>query len=342
MGRVVRAEGRPRGDDAVYPFFQRGWREDSRVCGNDCVFAVNPEMSRGRPPRVRERLRVRGEPRDVEGKTPACAGTTCAAVESASSWIGRPPRVRADDWDMASRIDCSRGRPPRVRGRPRAGRPETRGEGKISACAGTTGGPRRTGPRSAEDPRVCGDDFIASPNPAIPTGRPPRVRGRLHMRFKVGLPLGRPPRARGGPKARAVARWEYGRPPRVRGRLLAQSFGRALPGKTPARAGTTLRPDSSAGNAVEDPRACGDDAPESDVLVRPTEDPRACGDDNPTGWDCTGGRKTPARAGTTRSRRSRDPRRRKTPARAGTTTTGRCPRRPRRGRPPRVRGRPAL
>src|SRR5262249_55317280 len=111
-----------------------------------------------------------------------------------------------------------------------------------------------------EDPRACGDDI--SPEPCSPSGsgRPPRVRGRLHP-LTGGNPgqrktparagttltyLGSAGAPRGDPRAGGddrvvpdVGHDASGRPPRVRGRPLRVRGGQVVAGKTPARAGTT-------------------------------------------------------------------------------------------------------
>jgi hypothetical protein len=139
-------------------------------------------------------------------------------------------RAHPDD-DVRAAVPC---RPP---GRARAAAVRGRRPGRSASAAGTrlpavAGPPRpedprvcgddsrereRTGTRT-EDPRVCGDDRTLLSSTPAPTGRPPRVRGRLSW---------------------GVARGRAGR-------------------KTPACAGTTNQRDLTMCVIREDPRVCGD------------------------------------------------------------------------------------
>ena len=249
------------------------------MCGDDVRLPPMPTAERGRPPRVRGRQPGIYYTGGLAGKTPACAGTT-GRPPRASSTRAEDPRVCGDDLMRLTSSGPQRGRPPRVRGRPRDLRERAPGDGKTPACAGTTVSAAARPTDWAEDPRVCGDDGPPCLVIFAMRGRPPRVRGRP--------PGGRPQRTLGG-KTPACAGTTtttaggfsamredprvcgddltsadespavLGRPPRVRGRPVHDAVAGAGSGKTPACAGTTEISPSCTPPTREDPRVCGDD-----------------------------------------------------------------------------------
>ena len=138
------------------------WVEDPRAGGDDSshrdVWETHWGRSprgRGRPPRLRHRLRD-------ERKIPARAGTTGSGRATSTS-EREDPRAGGDDRDQVREVTRLGGRSPRGRGRrPGRRRRPVRGR-KIPARAGTTFSPRRTGRGSMEDPRAGGDDHAMWP-----------------------------------------------------------------------------------------------------------------------------------------------------------------------------------
>ncbi len=173
------------------------------------------------------------------------------------------------------------GTPPRVRGRLPQSNACVQRRGNTPARAGTTVALLRHLEKTAEHPRVCGDDRRISPIVSWSAGTPPRVRGRHQVN--------RPPDARdrntpacAGTTVRAMQSWtvvwehprvcgdDYrdaqflesrrGTPPRVRGRP-AERLPKSPPsGNTPACAGTTSRSRPGDPTTGEHPRVCGDDS----------------------------------------------------------------------------------
>jgi hypothetical protein len=253
--------------------------EDPRVCGDDGATKASIYAQTGRPPRVRgRRVDDRAAPH-LQGKTPACAGTTLSIPDRPTS-AREDPRVCGDDETTQAVTLCHGGRPPRVRGRRDVVGGAYPDRGKTPACAGTTSRPCRGRSAGTEDPRVCGDDRSRTAWRSARTGRPPRVRGRPTPTLPDPRAGGKTPACAGttvlmdevtgvasedprvcgddGSRSGTPSARE-GRPPRVRGRPRRLPELRRRVGKTPACAGTTgpLAPARQARR--EDPRVCGDD-----------------------------------------------------------------------------------
>ena len=192
---------------------------------------------RGSPPRARGRRAPGCGVGQVEGLTPACAGTFHRAGSTDPS-IGAHPRVRGDVASRFSPQVPQEGSPPRARGRRRCTRwrgrstrahPRVRGDVAVSsrsmsgpagltpACAGTSlSGGEGLGIEGAH-PRVRGDVYCsfwwwwwrwgltpACAGTSLVGQRPknrwahPRVRGDVMVgMFGTATILGSPPRARG-------------------------------------------------------------------------------------------------------------------------------------------------
>ena len=132
-------------------------KEDPRACGDDHWHVPADLIPRGRSPRVRgRRMRLRAA-FFTRRKIPARAGTTGLSRAGADG-CSEDPRACGDD-SACSRLWCtSRGRSPRVRGRPGATTPGLPSGRKIPARAGTTPGLDDCAGPQWEDPRACGDD----------------------------------------------------------------------------------------------------------------------------------------------------------------------------------------
>ena len=155
--------------------------EHPRVRGDDNGLLCVIVAALGTPPRARGRP-VPGEAGGVgAGNTPACAGTTSLMILGVPV-LSEHPRVRGDD----SRTDLARssslGTPPRARGRLGMRLESRRSTGNTPACAGTTTGARFVGADFTEHPRVRGDDASRLDTVRMPSGTPPRARGRRARR----------------------------------------------------------------------------------------------------------------------------------------------------------------
>jgi len=235
--------------------------------------------------------------------------------------------------------------------------------GNTPACAGTTRASDPRPARTAEHPRVRGDDPSAPPFRLPGYGTPPRARGRLPaatapaaLRGNTpacagttrggrvgGGALSEHPRVRGDDLTNTAAGLQVrGTPPRARGRRLAGQHRRRGERNTPACAGTTRPSRSTPGRGAEHPRVRGDD-PGADPLLRgvPGTPPRARGRRR----RASGGRpwpgNTPACAGTTGRRPTWCGPPPEHPRVRGDDRRGRSPPMARLGTPPRARGRRA-
>ena len=232
-----------------------------RVRGDDDALQGLGHEGAGLPPRARGRPRRDLLADQSPRTTPACAGTTAPSRPSMSG-TSDYPRVRGDDIHTERIPSPPRGLPPRARGRLCVAPRPLLGPGTTPACAGTTraGGGRRV--RSADYPRVRGDDVATVRARASRLGLPPRARGRLGGLLDGGDACRTTPACAGTtcprstrrswpgdyPRVRGddslVGAYEYrhdGLPPRARGRREVVPEGAVLVGTTPAFAGTTGR-----------------------------------------------------------------------------------------------------
>mgnify|MGYP001442432065 CR=1 FL=1 len=172
-GRPPRVRGRPVGQRLAAPQTGKtpagagtteglprrrgGAWEDPRGCGDDRAGVGVPPPGWGRPPRVRGRPWSPASERARPRKTPAGAGTTPARSPDFASGA-EDPRGCGDDKFRFIDVRSTRGRPPRVRGRPARRRAARCLDRKTPAGAGTTSSGRCPTATPPEDPRGCGDD----------------------------------------------------------------------------------------------------------------------------------------------------------------------------------------
>ena len=148
-----------------------------RVCGADSLYSSASSELVGSPPRVRSRRRSHARPVVGRGITSACAEQTPDTTGQ-----GRHPkdhlRVCGADQVPLRRDASAGGSPPRVRSRPRVGRPGERSTGITSACAEQTTHGQGSGSDSGDHLRVCGADERCPVDHVGGVGSPPRVRSR--------------------------------------------------------------------------------------------------------------------------------------------------------------------
>ena len=190
------------------------------------------------------------------------------------------PRVCGEDSPKCLPGMASRGRSPRVRGRPRGIIRGHRDCGTIPACAGKTRCLRHRRHKKGDDPRVCGEDtvrfsaaFVREGRSPRVRGRPPHLRGRLFLRRTIPACAGKTliawgwsfslrddPRVCGEDLTGAGGEvFGGGRSPRVRGRLYL-CFELVLDlGTIPACAGKTKALIPLLIATGDDPRVCGED-----------------------------------------------------------------------------------
>ena len=196
----------------------------------------------------------------ILGITPACAGKSlfCAPLPL----TGRDhPRACGEKTPKMTSTANRAGSPPRVRGKAYPPFQPDMVTGITPARAGKSTGNRENAPYGRDHPRACGEKFFIRLLCSIVQGSPPRVRGKVSVRFTWKRDTGITP-ARAGkrrttlrPRAttrdhpRACGEKEFGQmkprlrmgsPPRVRGKAAVQGCIESSDGITPARAGKRL------------------------------------------------------------------------------------------------------
>ena len=128
--------------------------------------------------------------------TPACAGKSrCYSL--AWRYIEDHPRVCGEKHDTFPTLNLDPGSPPRVRGKVAYLLEDNSRDGITPACAGKS---RRIVPavRVGEDhPRVCGEKRYGQNSKRAKEGSPPRVRGKVDDRHRVGQDIGITPACAG-------------------------------------------------------------------------------------------------------------------------------------------------
>ena len=148
-----------------------------RVCGENVSDRGNVPEPEGSPPRVRGK-RVSDVDRVRDPRlTPACAGKTVECFHC-GSFVGAHPRVCGENVGCKHNPIETTGSPPRVRGKPLAGRDDADAVRLTPACAGKTSRIVLAFLLRPAHPRVCGENALRSTNlPGVP-GSSPRVRGK--------------------------------------------------------------------------------------------------------------------------------------------------------------------
>ena len=127
-----------------------------RMCGEHATGSPGRRFWKGSSPHVRGARRPRQRHGRVGGIIPACAGSTaCGAAPRPAS--RDHPRMCGEHHFPLNRSDVPRGSSPHVRGAPlREGGKRLEG-GIIPACAGSTRRTGRSGRRTWDHPRMCGE-----------------------------------------------------------------------------------------------------------------------------------------------------------------------------------------
>ena len=255
------------------------------------------------------------------------------------------------------------GSPPRRRGRPLAGLPDSEGRGLTPAQAGTAW---RTSPQPgmpAAHPRAGGDGARIVPDVPSRKGSPPRRRGRLGLDADGGAERGLTP-AQAGTALLRRSSWRLSRahpraggdgtggllaggfwrgsPPRRRGRLPDQAVHRDVRGLTPAQAGTATSSRRPSSSAWAHPRAGGDGSVSWAASVRNGgSPPRRRGRRRDGSYEGSASGLTPAQAGTAPALPQHLGLPRAHPRAGGDGTWQSTMVQPTAGSPPRRRGRPS-
>ena len=170
----------------------------------------------GSPPRARGKVRRYRQGAAGRRITPACAGKSFAL-----SW-GCPrrkdhPRVRGEKQTSHPLLSAIQGSPPRARGKVYAFRDGLHGHGITPACAGKRAGVLKKRARPWDHPRVRGEKFFFAGGTATAVGSPPRARGKARPRHPAPPPAGITPACAGkSPRVRSGFSHPWDHP-RVRG-----------------------------------------------------------------------------------------------------------------------------
>ena len=190
--------------------------EHPRARGENSLDFVHAEKPCGTSPRTRGKRLQGGQLVVVAGNIPAHAGKT-QPEPNFTHTTGEHPRARGENTGGESTPRIGSGTSPRTRGKRGLEKRGELGRRNIPACAGKTF-PDRTGPgRTAEHPRVRGENAGASARLRGNLGTSPRARGKRRQKSFFGVAFGNIP-ACAGKTCRVDARHvNLPEHPRVRG-----------------------------------------------------------------------------------------------------------------------------
>ena len=259
---------------------RRAYTDHPRVCGENYASFTNLMLPDGSPPRVRGKLfPLLASVRQIR-ITPACAGKTSSICPPIPCTPDHPRVCGENSFDSAL-IKEPVGSPPRVRGKLYPDTPGRQRPRITPACAGKTARMADLAARTADHPRVCGENAETLLSCLTSYGSPPRVRGKpkSHGRIrkcgritpacagKTGTPSSTRGQSSDHPRVCgenmvwiSTRRLRRGSPPRVRGKHLCLQYEHYYCRITPACAGKTARPAARSPAASDHPRVCGENA----------------------------------------------------------------------------------
>ena len=227
---------------------------------------------------------MRGKPRLfvviylVRRITPAHAGKTglpCPALPP----VADHPRACGENLLGVMELYAKDGSPPRMRGKPVCGARNGNGARITPAHAGKTSVHTQSTMSPADHPRACGENGTEGSGKKLPSGSPPRMRGKLMSRFRALSPAritpahagktssriptwpSQPDHPRACGENRAIAarvRILRGSPPRMRGKRPCGRHRKRRIRITPAHAGKTRCGQRKERGQPDHPRACGE------------------------------------------------------------------------------------
>ena len=133
--------------------------EHPRVCGENSTPA-GEKPPRGTSPRMRGKLGKNTDQEIATRNIPAYAGKTWT-IDDLLFYGAEHPRVCGENYTYFFGLTPKFGTSPRMRGKPFSGAKLADTKRNIPAYAGKTYRPHRSGPGSAEHPRVCGENVSA-------------------------------------------------------------------------------------------------------------------------------------------------------------------------------------
>ena len=149
-----------------------------RVCGEKSRPRSRRATTAGSPPRVRGKARTQAANCVSVRITPACAGKSCVFSHFAAARRDHP-RVCGEKETGNPYGSTEKGSPPRVRGKVGLSEVDPSLSGITPACAGKRFPHSSAGSKPQDHPRVCGEKSYFSCLLDVPTGSPPRVRGKV-------------------------------------------------------------------------------------------------------------------------------------------------------------------
>ena len=148
-----------------------------RVCGEKGLLITGKGLFVGSPPRMRGKVPNTCVTTTCCGITPAYAGKSGPA--QAPHTAGRDhPRVCGEKHEPPCAQGLTVGSPPRMRGKGSYTQMAFAGPGITPAYAGKSGTTRRKAGNKWDHPRVCGEKGFLSTRRNLPSGSPPRMRGK--------------------------------------------------------------------------------------------------------------------------------------------------------------------
>ena len=338
---------------------RRAYTDHPRVCGENYASFTNLMLPDGSPPRVRGKLfPLLASVRQIR-ITPACAGKTSSICPPIPCTPDHPRVCGENSFDSAL-IKEPVGSPPRVRGKLYPDTPGRQRPRITPACAGKTARMADLAARTADHPRVCGENAETLLSCLTSYGSPPRVRGKLLILILILMLIritpacagktevdARPedaeadhPRVCGENRGALLLRLQHiGSPPRVRGKPKSHGRIRKCGRITPACAGKTGTPSSTRGQSSDHPRVCGENMVWiSTRRLRRGSPPRVRGKHLCLQYEHYYCRITPACAGKTARPAARSPAASDHPRVCGENALMKVNRHQVYGSPPRVRG----
>ena len=173
-GRITPAYA---GKSAPFRAGPTGAPDHPRVCGEKEVTHNTNKFSKGSPPRMRGKVRLREILLRYQGITPAYAGKREAQGGNVTA-LKDHPRVCGEKLFATTQLEYNPGSPPRMRGKVLAALMPTNALGITPAYAGKS--PERWPcPCVFKDhPRVCGEKRHSCLDSPGHRGSPPRMRGK--------------------------------------------------------------------------------------------------------------------------------------------------------------------
>ena len=213
-----------------------------RVCGENRAYCAGYASASGSPPRVRGKRLYLTKIVTERRITPACAGKT-SPTYALKLLMTDHPRVCGENMRHCRFIQRIDGSPPRVRGKPLSISLRSTGARITPACAGKTSLKPISSTRTADHPRVCGENMRVVLTTVALRGSPPRVRGKHSVKKFFHSELRITPACAG--KTPSCVRRSCGA---VR--------------ITPACAGKTIKESGGDMPAADHPRVCGENTSE--------------------------------------------------------------------------------